>query len=143
MNHHINFVLQGIDSLGIDQSHANWLLKVANSFNYDITELNYTFMSDDDLLELNKEYLQHDFYTDIITFDNTIGKTISADIAISVDRVKENSKSLEVTFDEELKRVMVHGLLHCIGFKDNSQEEKEQMRLVESDMLKMFHVEHI
>ena len=142
MKPQINFIynVEGIQGLG--EQHKQWLFKVAEAFNFSISELNFTFMSDEELLHINREFLDHDFYTDIITFDNTIGKVISADIAISFDRIKDNARSLQVDTAHELKRVMVHGVLHCIGFKDHTDKEKKIMREAEDDMLNMFHVEH-
>lgn len=138
----INFVykVDGIEHL--NDNYKTWVLKTIRSFNYSISELNFTFMSDDDLLHINRDYLDHDYYTDIITFDNTIGRIISADIAISYDRVKDNASALGVDVSVELKRVMIHGVLHCMGFKDETDEQKQTMRDVEDEMLNMFHVEH-
>jgi len=143
MKPQINFSykVDGIEGLG--ERHKDWLLQVAKAFNFSISELNYTFMSDEDLLQINKDYLGHDFYTDIITFDNTIGKVISADIAISYERIKDNATALAVEVGSELNRVMVHGVLHCIGFNDKTETEKQIMRENEDKMLKMFHVEHL
>jgi len=142
MKPQINFIhkTEGIQSLG--DAHKTWIEKAVKAFNYSISELNFTFMSDEDLLQINKDYLNHDFYTDIITFDNTIGKVISADIAISYDRIKDNAKALGIDLNTELNRVMIHGVLHCLGFQDHTEEEKKNMRELEDDMLNMFHVEH-
>ena len=93
-------------------------------------------------MEINKSYLDHDTYTDIITFDNTIHKIISADIFLSYDRIKDNAKQNNIIFDSELRRVLIHGILHCIGFNDDTKEAKAIMRQVEDKALNMFHVEH-
>jgi rRNA maturation RNase YbeY len=119
----------------------NWIESVIKYYGFNYSEINYSFYDDEGLLEINKTYLNHDFYTDIITFDNTINKTISADIAISLDRVKENA-STRNTFENELLRVLVHGVLHCMGFNDKTEEEQRLMRIEEDKMLNMFHVEH-
>jgi rRNA maturation RNase YbeY len=119
----------------------NWIKSVIKYYGFNYSEINYSFYDDEGLLEINKTYLNHDFYTDIITFDNTINKTISADIAISLDRVKENA-STRNTFENELLRVLVHGVLHCMGFNDKTEEEQRLMRIEEDKMLNMFHVEH-
>ena len=95
---------------------------------FNLGEINYIFCDDNYLLEVNKEYLNHDYYTDIISFDYSENKMISGDIFISIDRVFENSKSFEKTFDHELRRVMFHGLLHFCGYKDKTDSEKEKMR---------------
>lgn len=98
-------------------------------------------MSDGELLEMNREYLNHDTFTDIISFDYTIGQTLSGDIFISSDRVKENAKLYKVKESFEMQRVMAHGVLHLMGYKDKSQAEKEGMRKEEDKFLEMFHVE--
>jgi rRNA maturation RNase YbeY len=95
------------------------------------------------LLELNKKYLNHDTYTDIISFDYTDGRTIAGDIFISVDRLRENAQLFAVTFTEELRRVMAHGILHLMGYKDKSKNEIMTMRDKESEKLRLFHVEHL
>lgn len=118
-----------------------WLGKVIQNHHYNYSEINYTFLTDEELLEINKTYLNHDFYTDIITFDNTIKEMISADIMISVDRVKDNAIHQNEKFEHELMRVMAHGILHCLGFKDHNEESKYEMRRKEDEVLKMFHVE--
>jgi rRNA maturation RNase YbeY len=92
-------------------------------------------------LEINQKYLSHDTLTDVITFDYSIGKTMSADIYISIERVRENASSYQVTFENELLRVMSHGILHLAGYKDKKEEHKKEMRLKEEEKIKMFHVE--
>lgn len=121
---------------------SQWLSKVIQSYGFNYTEINYSLYSDDELLKLNKKFLNHNFYTDIITFDNTIAKTISADIAISIDRIKDNSSLANLSFENELYRVIVHGILHCIGYKDDTDKAKQAMRHEENKALNMFHVEH-
>ena len=101
--------------------------------------MNYIFCSDDYLLEVNKQYLDHDYYTDIITFDNSEEKgKLEGDIFVSIERVKENAENLKLAFDVELRRVLVHGLLHLIGFSDSDQELKNQMRAKEDECLLLF-----
>ena len=114
-----------------------WLKDLSDHYSYEIMELNYIFCSDDYLLSINQEYLDHDTYTDIITFDNreTEEKVIESDIFISVDRVKENAEKLAISFDNELARVMAHGLLHLVGFKDKTENEKTKMREAENEAL--------
>ncbi len=94
-------------------------------------------MSDEQLLAMNKQYLNHDYYTDIITFDYSESSLISGDLFISVDRVRENAKQLKVSFNEELHRVMVHGVLHLLGFSDKSKAQAQTMRKQEDEALKM------
>ena len=90
-------------------------------------ELNYVFCSDKYLLKVNQDYLKHDYYTDIITFDYSEGGEISGDIFISIDRVGENAKIFGVSFEDELRRVVIHGVLHIIGYKDKTEDEQKQM----------------
>jgi len=106
-----------------------------------LNDLNYIFTSDPYLLELNKRFLNHDYYTDILTFDYSVDGEISGEIFISVDRVKENAKSFEVGFDHELLRVMVHGLLHLCGYTDADDIQQQLMRNTEDEKIKLFHVE--
>jgi rRNA maturation RNase YbeY len=117
----------------------SWLHRVANSHKRRIAALNYIFCSDHFLLDINQEYLQHDTYTDIVTFDysDVVGE-IEGDIYISVDRVKENAEKYKVTFREELARVRAHGLLHLCGFGDKTPAEKLVMRREENLALGLF-----
>ncbi len=121
--------------------YSKWLLEVIGSENRVLGDIAYVFCDDAYLLEINKQYLNHDTYTDIITFDYTDGNTIAGDIFISIERVKENAAEFEVDFDEELRRVMAHGILHLSGYGDRSDEEAEQMRDKEEEKMKLFHVE--
>jgi len=98
--------------------------------------------SDKRLLEVNQKYLNHDFYTDIITFDYSEGSEVSGDLMISYERVKENAAGQKVTVQHELRRVMVHGVLHLLGFKDKTEEDAAEMRSQEDAALDLFHVEH-
>ncbi|WMN12299.1 rRNA maturation RNase YbeY [Marivirga salinae] len=123
------------------KKHKAWLNRLANHYNYEILELNYIFCSDDFLHKINLEYLDHDTYTDIITFDlqeeADESHNIESDIFISIERVKENANNLNSKFLEELARVMAHGLLHLIGFKDKTDEEKKEMRLAEDKAIEL------
>lgn len=101
----------------------NWLANVAISEEKHIVSLNYIFCTDDYLLDINNKYLGHDFYTDIITFPYQQGEAIESDLFISLDRIRENADIYKVSFDNELKRVMVHGLLHLVGYGDKSEIE--------------------
>jgi len=95
-------------------------------------EINYIFCDDAYLLELNIQFLEHDTLTDIISFDYTMGKQINGDVYISIERVKENAEEFEVSFENELNRVMIHGVLHYCGYKDKSEEEEAEMRAKEN-----------
>ncbi|NVJ63154.1 MAG: rRNA maturation RNase YbeY [Flavobacteriaceae bacterium] len=119
-----------------------WLQNVAKSENFEIADLNYVFVSDEELYEMNVKYLNHNTLTDIITFNYVENEIVSGDIFISVDRVKENAVVFNVSFENELLRVMVHGLLHLMNYNDKTDEEQELMTLKEDEKLKMFHVEH-
>lgn len=115
-----------------------WILMSIKSENYRIINLNYIFCSDNYLHKTNLKYLNHDTYTDIITFDNSeVVKEISGDIFISIDRVKENSKNFKVNFKHELNRVMIHGILHLMGYKDKTKKEKELMKAKEDYYLSL------
>ncbi|MCE2613599.1 rRNA maturation RNase YbeY [Flavobacteriaceae bacterium D16] len=130
-------------SFKVDQEHRvkTWLEKVVNQEGSIIDQLVYVFCKDEKLLELNKKFLNHDTYTDILTFPYGTSAGIHADICISIPRVKENAKKYGVDEQEELRRVMVHGVLHLLGYNDHSKEDKQAMRQLEEDKLKMFHVE--
>ncbi|MBK9509556.1 MAG: rRNA maturation RNase YbeY [Cytophagaceae bacterium] len=109
-----------------------WLKELAQNEGFKILELSYIFMDDESLLKINIEYLQHDTYTDIITFDNSEKKgKIEGDIFISVDRVMENASKFKVDFETELRRVLAHGLLHLCGYKDKKDDEVKIMRAKE------------
>jgi len=124
------------------KKHKAWLTRVAKTHDHQIEELNYIFCSDNYLHKINQEYLDHDTYTDIITFDlkdlDSNDSPIEADIFISIDRVRENASNLNNDYQEELLRVMAHGLLHLVGFKDKTKEEKERMRNAENKSLELF-----
>ena len=120
--------------------YVDWINRVIISEGFSVGQIDYIFCSDEYLLELNKEYLNHDTFTDIITFDYTDGKIISGDIFISTDRVEDNARKFDVELNE-LRRVMSHGILHLAGFGDKSIEEKKIMREKEEEKIKMFHVE--
>ena len=120
--------------------HINWLINVANIEGYNIKNLVYVFLTDDELKSLNVKFLNHDYYTDVLSFNDSVGKDIKGDIAISIQRVKENAKLYSPSFEEELRRVMVHGLLHFMNYKDSTKEEVALIRAKEEKMLGLFHV---
>lgn len=115
-----------------------WIAQVIEQEKKSLGELSYAFVSDEALLKMNKEYLNHNTFTDIITFDYTEGKIISGDIFISIDRVKENAKKFEVDFQEEIKRVIIHGVLHLCGYKDKKPADVKIMRKKEDKALQVF-----
>lgn len=107
---------------------AKWIAAAIQEEEHKEDSINYIFCDDNYLLELNIKHLKHNTLTDIITFNYNIGKTISADIFISVDRILENAKKYAVSFQDELHRVMIHGILHLLGYKDKTKDEKSLMR---------------
>ena len=121
--------------------YASWLTKVIESENKKLGEINYIFCDDEYLLAINVEYLNHDTLTDIISFDYTEGDVISGDIFVSIERVKDNAIDFNVPFEEELKRVLAHGVLHYCGYKDKSDADALLMRSKEDEKIKLFHVE--
>lgn len=112
-----------------------WIKQVASSEGYKIGELGYVFCSDEKILEVNNQYLQHDYYTDIITFDYTEANIISGDIFISIDTVRTNAEKFGVAFDMELRRIIIHGVLHLCGQKDKSPKERAEMTRKENQAL--------
>ena len=119
----------------------DWLIRVISSEKYEQGDIDFIFCSDEELLNINQEYLNHDTYTDIITFDYTSNKVISGDVFISIDRVRENSNTFKTGFQNELLRVMSHGVLHLMGYKDKDEDDVKVMRAKEEEKIKMFHVE--
>jgi rRNA maturation RNase YbeY len=114
-----------------------WIKTIIEKEKRSLGNLNYTFLSDDSLLKMNIEYLKHNTYTDIITFNYNEEKKVSGDIFISVDRVRENARKFEVSFEEELHRVIIHGVLHLCGYKDKTKTDSEMMRKKENSALRL------
>ena len=112
-----------------------WLHAVARDHGHSIGELNYVLLTDKALLEYNQRYLDHDEFTDVITFDGQTGTGVSGDVLMSYDRIKENATSFGVSAQNELRRVMVHGLLHLLGHGDKTKAQKQQMRELEDRCL--------
>lgn len=110
---------------------SEWISKAINSENCKEGELNYIFCSDDYLHKINVDFLNHDTLTDIISFDYSLGKELHGDIYISVERVEDNAKDFDVSFEDELARVMIHGILHYCGYKDKSEDDAKLMRTKE------------
>ena len=114
-----------------------WVKAVAASYGKKVGEIAYIFVDDEELLRVNREYLQHDYYTDIITFDYTEGDTISGDLFISLDTVRTNAEQFDKPYDEELHRVIIHGILHLCGINDKGPGEREMMEAAEDKALAM------
>ena len=135
----IRFSTLDVDMPTIDQQRTKaWIEKVAQGYGKPIGELYYYFCSDDQLLEINKQRLGHDFYTDIVTFPLTDCKTaLSSEFCISIDRIKENAATFSRSYESELHRVIIHGVLHLIGFDDHTDEDEQIMREKEEEALKL------
>lgn len=134
-NYEIDFALAD------ENRYAGWISRVIASETKDEGEINYIFCDDAYLHKINLEYLNHDDLTDIISFDYSVGNELHGDIFISIERVRDNAADFGVSFDEELLRVMAHGVLHYAGYKDKSDADASLMRMKEDEKIKMFHVE--
>ena len=116
---------------------TDWIRRVASEYGKKCGDIAYIFCSDEKILEVNKAYLQHDYYTDVITFDYTEGDKISGDIFISVDTVRSNAEQFGTDYDEELHRIIIHGVLHLCGINDKGPGEREMMTRHENEALKL------
>jgi len=130
---------QVLDGVSVDFQNWGdlriWINQCVLQEGFEVGNLNYVFMSDQELLSYNQKYLNHDYFTDIITFDNTEGLLVGADILISVDRVRDNSKVLDNKYLDEFCRVVIHGVIHLMGYKDKTLEEAHIMRRMEETFL--------
>jgi probable rRNA maturation factor len=126
-----------------EPEYSSWISNIILSEGKTEGEINYIFCNDDYLLDLNQKHLNHDTLTDIISFDYSVGNEIHGDVFISIERVQENALDFNVSFSEELNRVMAHGVLHYCGYKDKTKEDEETMRKKEDEKLMMFHVKHL
>lgn len=120
------------------QLHMDWLRRLVQKHNCSIVHINYIFCSDEHILEINKQYLDHDYFTDIISFPLGEANLIESDIFISVDRIKENALVNQVSFHHELLRVMAHGILHQVGFDDKTKSQQIRMRLEEEKAISYY-----
>ena len=136
----ISFNYETDFELSDETTISDWLSQVILSESKKEGDINYIFCDDEYLHKINVEYLDHDTLTDIISFDYSVGNELHGDIFVSVERVADNAKDFEVSFDEELKRVLVHGILHYAGYKDKSEEDELKMRQKEEEKIAMFHV---
>jgi len=136
----LNFFTENVDfDLLRPLKTKKWIKNTSISEGYEIADLNYIFCDDDYLLEINKQYLDHDYFTDIITFDNSEeDNVIEGDIYISVDRVRENAATFHADFETEMRRVLIHGLLHLMGYDDTDEKLKSAMRAKEDQYLLLF-----
>lgn len=135
----IEFQTDSVEMPAIDEGKIfKWLIAVAASYDRLAGNLCYRFCSDDVILQTNRDFLGHDYYTDVITFDYTIGRKISGDILISLDTVASNASQFGVSYDRELLRVIVHGLLHLCGESDKGPGEREAMEAAEDRALLLY-----
>ncbi len=137
----ISFNYETDFQLDNEEAFENWISRVIASESKELGEISYIFCDDEYLHKINVAYLNHDDLTDIISFDYSEGKILQGDIFISIERVKDNAHDFNVPFDEELKRVMIHGVLHYCGYKDKSEADEKIMRSKEDEKIAMFHVE--
>ena len=136
----ISFETKNIEMPCLDFNKINiWLCEVAALYSRKITNLNYLFCDDDEILRVNKEFLKHDYFTDIITFDYSRKDKVGGDIFISLDTVKSNSEDLNTTYENELLRVIVHGLLHLCGIDDKGPGEREIMEQKENEAMALWY----
>lgn len=124
----IQFFFENIDIISLSDATKNWLINLIKNEQKKVGEINYIFCDDEYLLKVNRDFLQHDYYTDIITFDYVKGKTIAGDIFVSLPRISENAETHSKDFNLELHRVLAHGILHLCGYKDKTKEEIKEMR---------------
>jgi probable rRNA maturation factor len=136
----VNFFSQDVSfTLPNPRKTSNWIKKTLEAEKRSLAQLNFIFCSDEHLLGINIQYLKHNTYTDIITFDNSESpKTVEGDIFISIERVEENAKKLSVPFIEELRRVIIHGVLHLVGYSDKRESQIKQMRKKEDTYLSLW-----
>lgn len=134
----IQFFFESIEPTSIDQAIGHWLKQVISNERKKVGNINYILCDDDYLLKINQDYLQHDYYTDIITFDYVKGSTINGDIFVSLSRISDNASTLSKSYDEEFRRVLVHGVLHLCGYKDKTEQEASEMRNKEDKYLNLW-----
>ncbi|WP_312818927.1 rRNA maturation RNase YbeY [Kaistella carnis] len=133
----IQFFFEEVETLALGDKTTDWLKNIIITEQKKVGKITYVFCTDEALLKVNKDFLQHDYYTDIITFDYVKGKTISADIFVSLPRISENAETLNKIFNIELHRVLAHGILHLCGYKDKTEEEIQEMRQKEDFYLSL------
>ncbi|SKC00095.1 rRNA maturation RNase YbeY [Soonwooa buanensis] len=138
----IQFFFEDVENT-IQPNYTNWLENLILTEGKKLGDINYILCDDEYLLKINQDFLQHDYYTDIITFDKVKGKTINADIFVSLQRVIDNAGQIGKSNDEELRRVLAHGLLHLVGYKDKSEAEQTEMRSKEDFYLALFNEKYL
>lgn len=134
----VEVYFEDVEKLDLDVDHIHrWLESVVEKEGFELGEVSMILCSDEYLLDMNRRHLDHDYYTDIITFDYTSEQTVSGDLFISIDRVKDNASTHSEMFHVELLRVIVHGVLHLMGYKDKSEDEQKEMRSKENMALSL------
>ena len=137
----ITYIAQGIDLPGFNQCIVNqWIEAVTRAFDKSVGNLTYIFCTDEKIIEVNREFLQHDYFTDIITFDYSNRRRISGDMFISLDTVRSNAALFGKSYDDELMRVVIHGVLHLVGINDKGVGEREIMEKHENDALDLLRI---
>ena len=137
----ITYIAQGIDLPGFNQCIVNqWIEAVTRTFDKSVGNLTYIFCTDEKIIEVNREFLQHDYFTDIITFDYSNRRRISGDMFISLDTVRSNAALFGKSYDDELMRVVIHGVLHLVGINDKGVGEREIMEKHENDALDLLRI---
>ena len=132
----INFYAEGIGLPRIRRRIVSkWIAEVCSQYGKAVGEISYLFCDDEYILKANREFLDHDYYTDIITFDSCEADTINGDLLISLDTVRSNARTLGIRYEDELHRVIIHGILHLCGLKDKSKKDEAQMRAAEEEAL--------
>ncbi len=132
----VNYICQDTSMPALDERRVNrWIRAVAADYGFTVGNINYIFCSDERELEVNRQFLGHDYYTDVITFDYTAGTTLNGDIFISLDTVRSNAETVGVPFEDELRRIIIHGVLHLTGQGDKTPETKTQMTAKEEKAL--------
>ena len=137
----ITYIAQGIDLPGFNQCIVNqWIEAITRTFYKSVGNLTYIFCTDEKIIEVNREFLQHDYFTDIITFDYSNRRRISGDMFISLDTVRSNAALFGKSYDDELMRVVIHGVLHLVGINDKGVGEREIMEKHENDALDLLRI---
>ena len=136
----IDFVYNTDFKLDNEAEISSWIAAFCQTENTSVDSLVFAFFSDEDLKDLNIKHLSHDYYTDVISFDESKNNSLNGNIAISVERVADNASKYSVSFEEELRRVMIHGVLHFMGYNDSNENEISVIRKKEDYALSMFHV---
>ncbi len=132
----IDFQTVNVEMPAINQTQIRaWVADVAADYGRRVGDITYIFVDDEEILRVNREFLQHDYYTDIITFDYNDGRRLSGDLFISLDTVRTNAEGLQVTYEQELHRVIIHGVLHLCGINDKGPGEREMMEAAENRAL--------